>query len=93
MENVASFLQYGCSPYVGQLCNEAALKRWEPTAEELKAKEDAEKKQRAKDQALCTISTAEKLMLTGLGVEESFERAEMFLEKAKSLLAERVESN
>lgn len=91
MENVASFLQYGGSPCIGGLADQLSAKRWEPTPEELAAKEKAEKKQRNKDSALCVISTAEKLLISGLDVDVAFERANEFFEKSKALLAEKLE--
>ncbi len=90
MENVASFLQYGGSPCIG-LADQLSAKRWEPTAEELAAKEKAEKKQKAKDTALVIISTAEKLLNSGFDVDTAFEKASQFFERSKLLLAEKLE--
>lgn len=91
MESVASFLQYGSSPYVVPSYNTLSEQKYEPTEEELKAKEVAYKRQRAKDTALVIISTAEKLMISGLEADVAFERAEAFFEKANALMAQKTE--
>lgn len=91
MENVASYLQYGGSPRIGQC--ESALRSYQPTEAEIKEREAIEKKHRARDLALCTISTAEKLMISGLDVDAAFTKAEQLVEKSQLYLAQKTELN
>ena len=91
MENVASFLQYGNGPQ--ELCSTGAIAgRYEPTEAEIKAREIEHKRRQARDLALCTISTAEKLVISGLDVDTAFTKAEELVEKGKLYLASKTES-
>lgn len=89
MENVASYLQYGSAR--NELCKPMA-QRYEPTEREIKENEAARKRQEARDKALCTISTAEKLIISGLDVDEAFTKAEELMEKSKLYLAQKAET-
>lgn len=91
MENVASFLQYGGSPRIGQCEN--TLRPYQPTEAEIKEREAANRRQEARDIALCTISTAEKLVISGLDIDTAFTKAEELVEKSKLFLAQKTESN
>jgi len=91
MENVASFLQYGSGPSINQ-CGVGALRPYEPTEQEIKEREAYQKKQAAKDLALCTISTAEKLVMGGRDIDTAFAVAEEFVETSKRFLALKTES-